>query len=83
MLYNILILIGLCAFTISLLKKWGVTEWVQVHTKSAVINQLMGCNLCMSFWLSFLGSIIFIIFTGEWTNLFLAPICTPFIKRLL
>lgn len=38
-------------FSIKLLGKLGVTEWLQVHgTKS--IHDLASCVFCMSFWLN-------------------------------
>lgn len=50
----IVVLVALAAALVILLtKKWGISEWYQVHG-DRFTSKLFSCDLCMSFWTAFL-----------------------------
>lgn len=56
----------LAAFVVLLLKKWGVTEWMQVHGDS-VSSRLFSCDFCMCFWASVMITCVSTVFVdGAW-----------------
>lgn len=51
------LMVGLsAAFTITLMRKWGIIEWVQVHG-NRFFSEMFRCDLCLSFWTSLLMSL--------------------------
>lgn len=91
LLLNCALLVAfMAAFVVGLLRKWGVIERLQVFGDMWVkerfpaynhrfMYQLAGCNFCLSFWASFVLSILFAVSFGEpmflMTPLFAAPVC--------
>lgn len=80
----------MAAFVVGLLQKWGVIERLQVFGdmwlkklfpaySRSFIYQLSGCNFCLSFWVSFVVSVVFAISFSDplflVTPLFAAPVC--------
>lgn len=78
------------AFVVGLLRKWGVIERLQVFGDMWVkkifpaysrsfMYQLAGCDFCLSFWVSFVVSVVFAISFSEplflVTPLFSCPVC--------
>lgn len=60
------------AFIISLLRKLGVIEQLQVHgikSKKDIVNEMISrmanCDFCLSWWMNVIVSIIAIIFIQE------------------
>lgn len=91
LLLNCALLVAfMAAFVVGLLRKWGVIERLQVFGDMWVkkvfpaynrsfMYQLAGCNFCLSFWVSFVVSMVFAIAFGDplflATPLFAAPVC--------
>ena len=49
-LLDIIVLVAIgAAFVVLLMKKWGVTEWMQVHGDD-LISRMASCDFCLSFW---------------------------------
>lgn len=91
LLLNCALLVAfMAAFVVGLLRKWGVIERLQVFGDMWVkqrfpaynrsfMYQLADCNFCLSFWVSFVLSMIFAISFGDSlflaTSLFATPVC--------
>ena len=81
-LYHMVIVALLATFILSLLRKWRVIEWMQVHGND-FFSEMALCNFCLSWWGSVFLSVICAVITGDLTSL-LIPFCsTPLIKCLL
>lgn len=80
----------MAAFVVGLLRKWGVIEILQVFGdlwlkkifpaySRSFMYQLAGCNFCLSFWVSFVVSVVFAISFSDplflVTPLFSCPVC--------
>lgn len=57
MCYLIVLVALMAAFMILLMKKWGVTEWMQVHG-NRFVSQMFACDFCLSFWT---GTVLFFV----------------------
>ncbi len=77
----VLIVATLAAFILSLLKKWGVIEYVQVHGND-FFSKMFNCNFCLSWWIGVYLSIMFAICIGN-PLLLLVPFCSTTITRIL
>jgi len=76
-------IIALCAaFVLSLAKKWGILEWLQVHAPCDFLYNLFMCKFCCSFWVSMAISLTLSVVTGNWL-LMAAPVCTTIVTREL
>ena len=71
----------LAAFVVLLLKKWGVTEWVQVHGDS-VSSKLASCDFCMCFWASVFVCCISTVFVDEMWMIAVPFLSTPIARYL-
>lgn len=69
------------AFGLTLLRKWGVVEWVQVHGNK-FFAKMFNCDFCLSFWAGLALSILFVFITGN-PALLLVPFCSTMITRYL
>lgn len=69
------------AFVVLLLKKWGIAEWYQVHG-DGFTSRLFSCDLCMSFWVSFVMACTVAAVTGDWVFYSVPVFSTP-ISRML
>lgn len=76
------VVIVAAAFLLSLCKKIGWLEWLQVHAPNAFFEKLFNCKFCCSFWASVIISLILCVITGQWV-LLAAPICTTISVREL
>lgn len=80
------------AFFITLAYKWGIVEYLQVHADNwlyrlfrvdtSLLNQLFSCNFCMSWWLSWVFSLILLWVTKDQIVLASPVLATP-ISRIL
>lgn len=71
------------AFLLTLAKKWGWLEWLQVHAPSELLNRLFSCPFCCSWWLSIIICLILLAATGRW-EFIIVPVCsTPISSRLV
>lgn len=77
----VLIVATVAAFLLSLLKKWGVIEYVQVHGNE-FFAKMFNCDFCLSFWAGLALSILFVFITGN-PALLLVPFCSTMITRYL
>lgn len=71
----------LSAFALTLLRKWGIIEWLQVHGNN-LISKLANCDFCLSFWSGLIISLLFIVIVGD-LELALIPFCSTMITRNL
>lgn len=80
-------------FFYTLMNKWGVWEYLQVHAdawfekvfhrETTLLNQLFSCVFCTTWWTSVILCLVLAICTGNWTIL-LVPFCsTPLSRHLL
>lgn len=69
------------AFGLSLLRKWRVIEWVQVHGND-FFAKMFNCDFCLSFWSGLALSILCVFISGNPT-LLLVPFCSTMITRHL
>lgn len=71
----------MAAFAILLMKKWGITEWVQVHG-DAVMSRLFACDLCLSFWVSVIITVIALCFVDD-ARVMMVPVLSTPVTRML
>ena len=78
----IVIMVALAAaFAVLLMKKWGVTEWMQIHG-DGISSRLFACDFCLSFW----TAVFILFFVSAYCNdasLLFCAICTTPITRML
>ena len=48
-IYNIIVVALIAAFVLTLLRKWGVIEWVQIHGND-FFSKMFNCDFCLSWW---------------------------------
>ena len=79
----VVIMVALAAaFVVLVMKKWGVTEWYQVHG-DRFTSQLFSCDLCMSFWASVLMTFCAFFFVDAWWLLTVPVFSTPITRMLV
>lgn len=71
----------LAAFGITLLRKWGIIEYVQVHGNN-FFSEMFRCDFCLSWWAGVLLSILIFFVTWDVVILFI-PFCSTMITRKL
>lgn len=57
-------------FLRTIAEKWGWLEWAQVNAPNDLIEQLLHCPFCQSFWLGLLVSLFLAIFV-HWYLIFI------------
>ncbi len=77
----VLVVATVAAFLLTLLKKWGVIEYVQVHGNE-FFAKMFNCDFCLSFWAGVALAILLAFITGNPT-LLLVPFCSTMITRFL
>ena len=77
----VLIVATVAAFFLSLLKKWGVIEYVQVHGND-FFCKMFNCNFCLSWWMCVVLSVIIAMIAGNFLIL-LTPFCSTVLTRIL
>lgn len=80
-IYNIIVVALIAAFVLTLLRKWGVIEWVQIHGNDFFSN-MFNCDFCLSWWTCVLICFFALIFTGNPAFLGV-PFCSTMITRVL
>lgn len=70
------------AFVLSLLAKWKIIEWMQIHAPNDFIHKLLMCKFCCSWWISVLISVPLAMATGEYELLSLPVFTTVITKEL-
>lgn len=64
LLINSVVIGCIAAFFITLGKKWGIVEYLQVHG-SELISEMAHCDFCMSFWVCVVLSLFYALGTGD------------------
>ena len=82
MIESIIFVALLAAFMVLLLKKWGVTEWMQVHGDS-FSSKLFSCDLCMSFWAAVVVCVVLVCVFENAAYLLLTALTTPITRMML
>lgn len=77
----VLVVATVAAFLLTLLKKWGVIEYVQVHGNN-FFSKMFHCDFCLSFWTSVIISVTLFVFSGCADMLFI-PFLSTCITRIL
>lgn len=80
-IYNIIVVALIAAFVLTLLRKWGVIEWVQIHGNN-FFSKMFNCDFCLSWWMCVLICFFALIFTGNPAFLGV-PFCSTMITRIL
>ena len=63
-IFYVILVAMLAAFVLTLLRKWGVIEWVQVHGND-FFAKMFSCDFCLSWWAGVLICFFALIFTGN------------------
>lgn len=70
------------AFSVILLNKFGITEWVQVNGNN-FFSKMFNCSFCLCFWLGLICSIVLAVATGESICLLVPMLSTPLARILV
>lgn len=70
------------AFGLTLLRKWGAIEYVQVHG-SDFFAEMFNCDFCLSWWAGVVVSIVWAIFVGDAVLLLVPFFSTKLTQKLL
>lgn len=81
-LINSIVIGCLAAFFITLAKKWGVVEHLQVMGND-LISEMAHCDFCMSWWACVVLTLVYIFFTGDTSMVWMPFIGTMVSRRLL
>lgn len=81
--FRVLIIATLAAFILSLLNKWGVIEYLQIHAPNNFLNELFSCFFCMSWWTCVFLTLFVLIMYGDCIDLLLPFCATPLTRKLL
>ena len=79
--FYVILVAMFAAFVLTLLRKWGVIEWVQVHGND-FFAKMFSCDFCLSWWAGVLICFFALIFTGNPAFLGV-PFCSTMITRVL
>ena len=80
-LYYTVMVALVAAFGLTLLSKWGVIEWVQIHGND-FFAKMFNCEFCLSFWAGVVLAILLVFITGN-PALLMIPFCSTMITRFL
>lgn len=77
----VLVVATVAAFLLTLLKKWGVIEYVQVHGNDFFVK-MFNCDFCLSWWACVLICFVALLITGNPVYMGV-PFCSTMITRIL
>lgn len=77
----VLLVALLAAFGLTLLRKWGAIEWLQVHG-CAFLAKLASCDFCLSWWAGVALSVLAALLLAE-PLLLAVPFFSTMITRIL
>lgn len=80
-IFYIIVVSTFAAFSLILLAKWGIIEYVQVHGNT-FFSKMFHCDFCLSFWVGLLISIVCAIIMQD-ISLLCIPFCSTIITRNL
>lgn len=69
------------AFIITLLNKWGIIEYVQVHGND-FFSKMFRCDFCLSFWCGVILAFVWALATGD-IRVLAAPLFSTIVTRNL
>ena len=79
----VIVLVALAAaFVVLVMKKWGITEWMQIHGDE-YMSKLFGCDLCMSFWTAVILCLPLCMFFDSGLYMFMPVFSTPITRMLV
>lgn len=91
-LETVLIVALAVSFIWTVLYKWGVWEYLQVHadawfedftqTESDLFNRMFSCTFCTCWWLSVLICIPSAVIAGDW-HILLVPFCSVPLSKFI
>lgn len=70
------------AFLLLLAYKLGIVEKMQLLGPD-IIAKMAHCDFCMSWWLSVMLAVVFMIIFKDWTFVFVPFVSTPIARRLI
>lgn len=79
---NIIYVALLSSFIFTLLEKWGIREQITMRAPK-LISEMSECDFCLTFWIDMFLSILFLIFTGDWSCLLIPFFATPLFRIIL
>ena len=82
LLINSIVIGCLAAFFITLAKKWGIVEQLQVRGND-LISEMANCDFCMSWWVCVTLTLIYIFVTTDVDMVYMPFIGTMVSRRLL
>lgn len=68
-LFVVLVALGV-KWILTLLDKWRIREWLQLHAPCDFLYKLFSCDFCMSWWIGVVISVILALLCREWVLLF-------------
>ena len=64
LLINSVVIGCIAAFFITLAKKWGIVEYLQVHGNQ-LVSEMAHCDFCLSWWACVVLTVFYAIGTGD------------------
>ena len=69
------------AFFITLAKKWGIVEQMQMRG-SELVSEMAHCDFCLSWWMSCVLTLLYVLATGE-VDMVYMPFVGTMVSRFL
>jgi len=82
MLTKVVLIALLVTFTIIVAEKFGIISYLQSNLKSNLLNKLVNCYFCLSFWVAMVYCVVLSVALNDWTFL-LVPIFSSPISRFI
>lgn len=77
----LLIVTSVSAFCVTLLHKWGVTEYVQIHGND-FFAKMFSCDFCLSWWVG-IAITLFVVLITQRIECALIPFSSTILSRNL
>ena len=81
LLINSVVIGCIAAFFITLGKKWGIVEYLQVHG-SQLVSEMAHCDFCLSWWTCCVLTVLWMLVTGE-VDMMYMPFIGTMVSRFL
>lgn len=81
LLVNSFVIGCVAAFFITLAKKWGIVEQMQVRGND-LISEMAHCDFCLSWWACVVLTIVYVFVTGE-VDMVYIPFIGTMVSRFL
>lgn len=76
------VVIGIvAAFFITLAKKWGIVEQMQMRG-SELVSEMAHCDFCLSWWMSCVLTLLYVLATGD-VDMVYMPFVGTMVSRFL